>query len=559
MNNYKVELDNPGSRGRLTIGVHFDQECLRLVAVKHHRIRGWKNLPYPPGMQPRTPGFADFLKGALGDFDPAIRQARIWMLGCLPSIQIKFFSVPRSRSSRLSRLVYWSYRKEIPFDAEATVFDYGAEGTRLDGTLRTVDVTAYTVLKEDVNAFRELFARAGYRLDGMVIPHFAMRNLFLARWLDSTRTVLSLYVGEEASAVQIIASGRVVLNRVFIAGMRAILDALREVHPEWSPSEALARLHTAEGEELSALKKTVGQALERLTQQVERSISAYQMGRDPEEIKGIYIMGTLASLPGLLTDMKAQLGAPVWPAEVLASSRLAPGVPSPEAPGDAALLALAVGVALSDTRQTPNLLRTYVCRDRERSFRRSRLFGGAAVVACLMLLLIGYGVMAKWRQIKEREIHLLNERLAQYQPDLNRDAIDRMLNELLERNRQWRSMSEICFPIAVLTRIAEVTPADIRLTAVSITPVDEIVEHGAENARNVKVRLSGMVRGLQETQESRLASYVMLVEDTDLFSEVTVSRESLLKDQGEAVLHFEMQFECGECAPPGTGVARTVM
>ena len=227
MNNDKAELDDPGRRGELTIGVHFDPECLHLVAIKHHRVRGWMNLPYPPGMHPRAPGFEDFLKRALADFDPAIRQARIWMLGCLPSIQLRFFSVPRSRSSRLSRLVYWSFRKENPFDAAATVFDYGAEGTHLDGAVRTVDVTAYTALNEDVNAFRELFARTGYRLDGMIIPHFAMRNLFRAHWLDSTRTVLSLYVGEEASAVQIIASGRVVLSRVFMTGMRALLDALR--------------------------------------------------------------------------------------------------------------------------------------------------------------------------------------------------------------------------------------------------------------------------------------------------------------------------------------------
>lgn len=558
MNNDKAELDDPGRRGELTIGVHFDPECLHLVAIKHHRVRGWMNLPYPPGMHPRAPGFEDFLKRALADFDPAIRQARIWMLGCLPSIQLRFFSVPRSRSSRLSRLVYWSFRKENPFDAAATVFDYGAEGTHLDGAVRTVDVTAYTALNEDVNAFRELFARTGYRLDGMIIPHFAMRNLFRARWLDSTRTVLSLYVGEEASAVQIIASGRVVLSRVFMTGMRALLDALREVHPEWSPREAFVRLHTAEGEALSALKKTVGQALERLTQQVERSIAAFRTGRDPEEIKGIYIMGTLASLPGLLTDMEAQWGAPVWPADVLTSSRLAPGVPSPEAPGEAALLALAVGVALSDTRHTPNLLHTYVSRDREQRSRRSRLWGLGVVAAGLLLLLSGYGLMTTWRQIMEREIHLLNARLERYQPDLNRDSIDRILNELLERNRQWRSLSERCFPIAVLTRIADVTPADIRLTTVSITPVDGIIETGTESARNVKVRLSGRVRGMQETQESRLASYVMQVEDTDLFSEVTVLRESPLEDLGEAALQFEMQFECGESTTPGTGVARPV-
>jgi hypothetical protein len=53
-----------------------------------------------------------------------------------------------------------------------------------------------------------------------------------------------------------------------------------------------------------------------------------------------------------------------------------------------------------------------------------------------------------------------------------------------------------------------------------------------------------------------MASYVMLVEDTDLFSEVTVLRESLLEDQGEAALQFEMQFECGEHASPETGVSR---
>lgn len=548
MNEKKTQPTQADRSPRLTAGVQLDHDALRLVAIQHGRIRAWAAIPYPPSTTPESEIFPDFFKQALARFRPSLKQAQIWALGAFPSLQLRFFSVPRTRAGNLSSLVYWTYRKDIPFDAAQTIFDYDVEGSVAQDAAHPVNVTAYSVAQAEVDALRSLFERAGYRLDGIVIPHVAMRNLFRAHWLNHDPTVMGLYVGESSSTLQVLCDGHVALARVFITGMNAILDVLRDRNPSWSQADAYQALLQAEKTETTEIRDLIRPALGRLMQQVERTMAAFLVGAPPQEITRIHVMGALAALPQRVAEMGAQWGIKTQPADVFQLSRLDAGVHPPSDSNASALMTLAAGVALSTPRQTPNLLHTYVKRDRENRSHRIQAVTAASAAGILALVAAGYGATVQRNRLKAGELKLLHEHIAQYPEGLNRSLIEQLLAGVQQRHQQLLTLSQKCRPIAMVNQIAELTPDDIRLSAIRIA---DARDHGrpapTDGRRGERVALDGMVRGLPETQEARLASYVMRMEDAELFSDVSVARTSHAREGQEPMLLFEMTLRT---APP---------
>ncbi len=540
MNKDYARVDARERGGRLTIGVQVDRDALRVVEINHGHITAWATAPYATGLTPQSPEFPQFLKKALESFEPVRREAHIWVLGCFPSLQVRFLSAPKTRPSQVSNMVYWTFRKEIPFDAALTVFDYDVEGEQVEGASRKIDVTAYAVVQSDLDALSAMFARAGYRLAGVVTPHFAMRNLFRARWLNHEHTTLSLYVGEESSSVQIQSGGHVAFSRVFITGMNAILDVLRERHPERTPAQAFEQLRGSDRDEVSESREIIRPALGRLMQQVERSMAAYLVGRSAEEIKRIHVMGALAALPRLVDEMGAQWGIKTLPVHVIEPPHLAAGVAPPADEQESALLTMAAAVALSNEGRTPNLLHTYVKREKAARARRTRKLVTAISCLALALLLAGHAITMRINGRKMRELEALEERAAQYTPGLDRDMIGRLVAEVQARHTRFRSIARNCRSIAVLNQLATLTPPDIRLASIRISLDPRDVKDRGESADLERVRIEGMVRGLPETQESRLASYVIQVEDDELFEGVSVAKSIPGREGSEPVLLFEM-------------------
>jgi len=97
---------------RHVVGVHLDHDALRWVEWKHGHIAAWKHLSYPSGLQIDSDAFAEFLRNA---FSNCPADLPLWLVSSFPSLQLRFLALPKVRPSQLSNLVYWTYRKELPF------------------------------------------------------------------------------------------------------------------------------------------------------------------------------------------------------------------------------------------------------------------------------------------------------------------------------------------------------------------------------------------------------------------------------------------------------------
>lgn len=572
------KIDSPaelqGQNGRCVVGAHLDIDSLRVVEVSRGRVARWASVPYPPGVAPGAPTFPAFLKQSMADFHSAFHRASLWVVGPLPSLQVRFLSLPRTRPRQLPNLVYWTFRKEIPFDPAQTIFDYDTEGdaAAAGAAKKTTDATAYTVSRGDVDALVGQFETAGLPVDGVVIPSFALRNLFGVRPLAHAGPALGLYVGSDSSALLFFKGKQVIAHRVFKTGMNVMLDVLRDRYPDWSLAKTYQAIRAALAApvapapsdepgavDAARIAETVHVAFDRLIQQVERSLSAYQTGKSEEEIQNIYVAGSVAGLPGLVKELGAKLGLASAPLDLFRPGLLEAGVAPPAGPEAAGMLTLALGAAFSDPARTPNLLHTYVGRAQAARRARWRLAAVAGGIVGLILLAAAGGWIGQRNRRLRAELDAVQVQIRQFAPYPDRAMIQAMLADAARDSRQMKNMAGRSLPVAALNQLARDTPPDVRLTSIALerdaeTKTGKKSKDAAAAGPKIRLELNGMVLGPPGAQESKLASYVLRLEDAESFERVVVNRSEEGREGQQQVLLFALDMRMDDLAgkPPAS-------
>lgn len=559
-------------RGRVgMVGVHLDLDSMRVVEVSRGRVVRWFVAPYPPGQQPGSKEFSAFLKARLGEFGSMLRHTAIWVVGPTPSLQMRFLTLPRTRPRLLSNLVYWTFRKEIPFDVAQTAFDYDAEGgdPAATGSAKKTDVTAYTVAQAEVAALTGAFEQAGFHVDGLLLPSFAMRNLFRNHpaGLHATEAVMALYVGDDSSAIMFLKGKNVVSHRLFKTGLGVMLEAVRDRHPDWDARTAYQAVCAAYGagapaasaadETRDSIREIAQPAFGRLVQQVERSLSAYLVGRD-ENIKAIFVAGALAGLPPLVAELGSRLGVKSRPLDLTQAYRFADREAAPWTPEEAGQMALALGAAMSEKPQSPNLVYTYVKREKEaRAIRAKQLLLGLGLVA-VALMFAGHQLAARANDRMRAELEVCLGSIRRIVPRTDRATIQALSDRAARNSAQLKAMARRGLPVAILNQIARLTPEDVRLISAVWEP-GEAANAGKRAKKKaaavgvdpeMRLHLEGLVLGEVGLQESKLASYQMRLEDAELFAGVVLMRSEAGTESGEPVLLFELEMQMEELAGP---------
>ena len=377
---------------------------------------------------------------------------------------------------------------------------------------------------------------------------------------------LGLYAGSDSSALLFFKGKQVIAHRVFKTGMNVVLDVLRDRYPDWSQAKtyqtiraALAAPAASEPSaepataEAARIAETVHVAFDRLIQQVERSLSAYQAGKSEEEIQNIYVAGSVAGLPGLVKELGTKLGLASAPLDLFRPGLLEAGVAPPAGPEEAGMLTLALGAAFSDPARTPNLLHTYVERAQEARRARWQLAAAVGGVVGLVLLVAAGGWIGQRNRRLRAELETVQTQIRQFAPYPDRAMIQAMLEEATRDSRQMKNMAGRSLPVAALNQLARSTPPDIRLTSIALerdvdTKTGKKSKNAAAAGPKIRVELNGMVLGPPGAQESKLASYVLRLEDAESFERVAVNRSEEGREGQQQVLLFALDLRMDDLA-----------
>lgn len=565
---------------RSTVGIDIGHDYLRIVRATETSSGTWriddrKRMALPPNTPKDSPEFGAFLKGALTAVCGPARQANLWAIMSAARVEVRHIRIPKVPKSQISNAVYWTARKEAPFDEKETIFDFELQGEVIDQGMPKLAAMVYTAPQREVDDLKGLFAHIGRPLTGISIVPFSMQNLLRAGWVSAREGALaSLFIGIDFSRIDIYAGDNLVMTRGIKAGMSSMVEALVDSFNELYREQGAPALTIDEGRKIFrsldpdssplgptdpgfAIKKDdlfemMRPALERLVRQVERTFEHYAATMPGDRISRVFVSGAMNVYQPVIEYVGTQLGMPSEVLDPLKELDPASCLDMEDISCIAERIAFgpALGMAFSGNDHTPNLMFTYKDKEREASVSRINM----AVFAVFMaVVFICSGVFVFQNHAiaqKKKVIAGMESRMADIGPAVDRNELKKMAAKVRERRLLSRVYGERYLGMVLISELVELTPAKIRFIDLKINlgpvPAGAAAAAGgaakpageAPKAPQEEVILEGLILGDRQLFETSLAAYVMALEASPIFRQVTVQKSVVEPFVKEEALHF---------------------
>lgn len=563
----------PSAKGSLIIGVELGRDVFRFVkagrtSMKQFAVLECRSFPHKTAAMD-DPGFLRELKSSLKTFCGDPGNFSLWALLAAPEMEIALLRIPKVAKKQVDQAVLFTARKTMAFDEKQYLFDYDSRGEVVDSGITKLSFLAYTASKKDVSAIAGLFEKAGYPLDGVTVPPFALENLFRGRWVvPEEKNVAVLTIGEEGSRIEILSGEAVEMTRGIRAGLDSMVEELMDRVNERRGGDT--RLSLEDGRSLvmdhfsgrggpegpaarfnltgDAVAEMVGPAMERLVRQVERTLEHYTTVLGNERIGRVYLSGTFEIPSQMLDAVGRQLGIDYRVLDPLEPGNPMAGNIAGINQASRVLYAAALGTALSEPLKSLNLLFPYerkkVKQAESKANRTILAIAGAAVGACIIILgAFGY---IGWQK-KEALAGLERQLLGNVQ--LSAEAITPVAAKVREDRVRMHRYGEKYLDMAAINEISLVTPSNIRLLQMNLDMGGPQEEPKAPRPAAVKsnppggVVLEGIVTGDPTVLESVLTTYVLKLQESPLFSSTEVIKSIQETFDKQQVLRFVLNVK----------------
>lgn len=577
----------------ITVGVELGFDDLKLVKIRNysHKKRvliDSRIIPFEPGLSRESPTFIAFLKSALSNFVGYSKKVHIWSAVSSARVEIRYLQIPKVPKKQIANAVFWTFKKEAPFDEKEMVFDFDVLGETVKDGLPKIEVAAFTAPRKEVKEVQNIFTRAGFQLEGITIIPISFQNLLRTELVrEMAENVCSLFIGRDWSRIDIFSGGNLVLSRGIKAGMNSMLEAIREEIEktmgdngvEITDDEVLA-IETGEAEsglvdaglihklfsgieDDAFLSETdvaslglkaddifllIQPALERLVRQVERTLGHFSLNFGNRVVEKIYITGGITRQTRIVDYISEQLGLIkeiVDPFQSLLKA--SEKIQVPEKLIERSAFAPAIGLAVSNNLLTPNFIYTYKEEATQESIRRINrgIIKGSLV---LLILCVGTYFWMDYRLIQEkRELATLQAQLEQFAPQVNQNLIMQMAAKLMHHRKQLKTATQKYVGIAVLGELSQLTPVNIRIVSISIDlgkiEPPKPPASGQPPPKPVhRLVLDGIITGEPLNFESDLAGYLVKLKGSPLIVRISIKEKKTEYYREKQVLRFRTEL-----------------
>jgi Tfp pilus assembly PilM family ATPase len=572
-----------------TIGIDIGHNYLRMIRATETSSGNWqiddrKRFTLPVNTPKDSPEFRAFLKAALSAICGPAGRYNLWVIMSAARVEVRHIRIPKVEKKQISNAIYWTARKEAPFDEKETIFDFELQGELIDQGITKLAAMVYTAPRQEVEDLKDLFSHIGRPLTGISIVPFSLQNLFRAGWISIREgAVASLFIGIDFSRIDIYSGNNLVMTRGIKAGMGSMVEALVDRYNELNRNTGIPALTMEEGRNILrsldpesppirttdagyALEKDdifemLRPALERLVRQVERTVEYYAASTTGDRISRIFVSGAMNIYPPIIEYVGTQLG---MTSEILDPlSEFDPDscmeMDDRNCIAERIACGPALGIAFSGNDHTPNMLFTYKDKEREASISRINM---AVFAVFMIVVLICSGVFVFQNNAiaqKKKVIAGIESRLADIGPKVDRAQLMEMVAKVNQRRQLSKVYGERYLGMVLISEIVELTPAKIKLIdlRIDLGPVLSGTPGGAAGGAGAiapggapkvageapkppqeEVVLEGLILGERQLFETSLAGYVMALEASPLFRQVTVQKSSVEPFVKDETLHF---------------------
>lgn len=552
----------------LTVGIDIGHEAVHLIKVARSNnkpvIVEHKSIPIPAELASDSGEFDKFLQSVVAPFCTTEKNTRIWTVMPSAQCEVRLVRIPKVSDKLLETTIFWTLKKEASFNEKDFFFDYEVRGESVDSGNKKLDVMCYIIPTAEVEGIKALFSRIKVPLSGISIVPFAVQNIFLNHWMPlSEKYTTCLFIGNSHSRIDLYNEGKLILTRTINTGINSMTDMLMET----------LNYRTKEGGKLTAeearkilfalsdsstttivladgftvaregVERLIAPVLERFVRQMERTFEHFTLtlGGD-RNIEKIYISSAIPTYEAMTAYFSAQLGA-----ECRVFDPLKQELETSSFEERSSVIA-AFGMALSDNAYTPNFIYTY--KDKAKTayaatVNRLILLGLiAAVIICSGI----FGVQRYTVAQSEIELAGLEHQMKQLSPVVNKETLMQLTSTAGQKQQRYAEFSRRYRGMALIAEIAALTPDNVNLTSLradfSEKPGSEKTKDPAIKTGNI-ANMDGVIRGRQDMLEMLLATYVMKLKASPMFSDVTVATSRIEPAKKEALLTFTLTIKVG--------------
>lgn len=569
----KIKFAWPGiafRRKRFTVGVDIGREFICLVktartADNRYSLIDEKIIKYNPESSDSLE-FKTFLRSSIVDFCGTLADCDIWTKISTREVNVYFITIPRVPKKQQGKVIFWSAKKEGFIDEERQIYDFEIQGEVVEQGAPKYAVMFYTVHKEEINRIKSLAEDIGLNLAGITIVPFAMQNIFRSEWVPSTEEIFaSLFIGDNYSRIDVYNRENLVMTRGIKTGSsssmaEAIVSHLRENtcgikldHQEakkilcsmGSTTGELKETETFKGFRKDEIMEMITPVWERLARQVDLTLKTSSIGN--KKVEKIYILSSVNFDQSILDYMSAQLDTKTEFFDPF-KNRKAAGSEQTLSFSDRTMISPALGFALSDNSRTPNVIFTHQEKNQENKARRmNRIVFMSFLAALLVCLMTLFYQGARLASIKQNNA-VLEKELALQGPLLSEESMRQALDKVKMQRKLAHQYSQKYLGIAVIGAISDLTPQDVRLISLQFREATLSTAAGADKASKENVNdlvMEGILSGKKELLESELTQYVMKLESSAIFRNVSVQKKNIVNYNKKDVIHFVLSAKLG--------------
>jgi hypothetical protein len=211
------------------------------------------------------------------------------------------------------------------------------------------------------------------------------------------------------------------------------------------------------------------------------------------------------------------------------------------------LLSSALGFALSANQRTPNVIFTYVEKQKEviaKRINRFILISFMVVIAGCLLTIIYQG--SKLNMLTKSKVSLEKE-LAFYSPPLALEKVIKAANEVKTQNRMSKQYAEKYFSLAAIGELSHLTPSNIRLINLKINQGVETDKTELDKPiLETDISMEGIVQGSKDMLDADLTQYVIKLENSKMFGKISMQKKETVSFNNKDVIHFILNAKAGD-------------
>ena len=313
----------------------------------------------------------------------------------------KFIKLPPVDTSKVTQIIEFEARQNVPFPLEEVVWDYQILGAAPSGEL---EVLLVAIKREIVEGLVRVAENAGLRVQMVDVSTAALCNSFRYNYPEAEVCNLLLDIGAKTSNLLFFEKGNIYARGINIGANAITADFAKESRMSTVDAEAFkiaegfvslgGAYEEPDNPQQAAVSKIARQVLTRLHIQVNQTIQAYrgqQGGTMPQQL---FLSGGASVMPYTAQFFCEKLNLPessVAYFNPLKNVQLDPGLNLEDLARYAHSLGEVVGVALRSLAHCPIELNLMPTSSRKRQELSQKKPYFAAAVAALVLVVFAWG------------------------------------------------------------------------------------------------------------------------------------------------------------------------